>query len=111
MAIKTSKRKTNRGVKYDQNKPRMDLLDPTALVGWAEVMSFGATKYGDHNWRLGIKTSKYIAASYRHLTALNSGETIDPESGKPHAYHLMANAAMLAWTLKNKPELDDRWKS
>ncbi len=33
------------GVKHDGDKPRMDLLDPLALEGLAQVLTFGANKY------------------------------------------------------------------
>lgn len=99
------------GVKFDQDKPRYDLLDPEFLEGVAQVLTFGARKYDAHNWRNGLSTSRLIAASYRHLTALNKGEDIDPETGLSHAYHMACNAQFLAWMIKNKPELDDRWKA
>lgn len=107
MAIKKEKRKG--GVKHDQSKPRMDLLDPTALIELAKVLTEGAIKYDSHNWRGGINISRLVAASYRHLTAFNDGQTCDPESGLPHAAHLMCNAMFMVWTMKNRPDCDDRW--
>ena len=97
------------GLKYDQDKPRMDLLDPDHLEDVARVLSFGARKYAAHNWRNGIAVSRLIAASYRHLGAINRGEDIDPESGLPHTAHLGCCVMFLGWTLANKPEMDDRW--
>lgn len=110
MEKKPSKCKAHSGVKHDQNKPRMDLLDTFALVELSKVLSFGATKYAAHNWRNGIAVSRMIGASYRHLSAFNGGQTIDPETGLSHIAHLMCNAMFILWTLENKPELDDRWK-
>lgn len=98
------------GLKFDSEKPRMDLLDPLFLESVADVLTFGAKKYSPHNWRDGIQVSRLIAAAYRHLGAINRGEDIDPESGKPHTAHLGCCVQFLHWMLAKKPEFDDRWK-
>lgn len=99
-----------KGLKYDSEKPRMDLLDPLFLEDVAKVLTFGANKYAAHNWREGIYYSRLIAAAYRHLGAINRGEDIDPESGLPHTAHLGCCIQFLNWMMRTKPELDDRWK-
>jgi len=98
------------GAKFDTEKPRMDLLDADFLEGVASVLTFGANKYAAHNWRGGIAVSRLIAATYRHLGAINRGEEIDPESGLSHVYHASCCLMFLASMLKNRPDLDDRWK-
>lgn len=103
--------KSSTGLKFDGDKPRMDLLDNSFLEGVASVLTFGANKYAAHNWRGGISSSRLIAAAYRHLGAINDGQDIDEESGLSHSYHLGCCIMFLSWMLKNKPELDDRWKN
>jgi len=98
------------GLKYDQEKPRMDLLDPEFLEGLANVLTFGAQKYAAHNWRSGIALSRCIAAALRHLGAFNRGEDVDPESGYSHLYHAACCLMFIAWTVNHKPEFDDRYK-
>lgn len=98
------------GTKHDSGKPMMDLLDADFLEDMAQVLTFGAGKYDKHNWRKGIAFSRTIAAIYRHLGAINRGEDIDQESGKPHTACIAVNCQFLNWMLKNKPELDDRFK-
>lgn len=98
------------GVKHDQEKPRMDLLDPSFLEETAKVLGFGASKYAAHNWRGGINYSRLIAATYRHLGAINRGEDIDPESGLPHTGHLGCCIMFLNWMMTNRKDLDDRYK-
>lgn len=98
------------GTKYDGDKPRMDLLDPTFTIGVSEVLTFGARKYAPDNWRNGIKFSRLIASLHRHLASIQAGEDIDPESGLPHIYHLGCNVQFLGWMMKNRPDLDDRYK-
>lgn len=98
------------GVKYDQNKVRVDLLDPLALEGLAAVLTFGAQKYASHNWRGGISYSRILAALLRHLFAIMRGEDVDEESGLPHVDHVGCCWMFLSWTMKRRPDLDDRYK-
>jgi hypothetical protein len=74
-------------LKFDNNKPGMDLLPVEAKKAIAEVFDFGAKKYARHNWRAGFDYSRLIAACERHLDAFNDGEDNDPESGKSHLAH------------------------
>ena len=99
------------GRKDDSEKPRMDLLDRFFLEGVASVLTFGAKKYAAHNWRQGISISRLVAAAYRHLGAFNDGEDNDPESGIGHLFHLGCCIMFAAWTLKFRPELDDRYNT
>ena len=98
------------GTKYDDNKPRMDLLDYRWVEGIAQVLTFGAEKYGTHNWRKGIKTSRLFAALLRHMAAHWSGEDLDKESGLPHLDHAGACLMMMVATRRDMPQLDDRYK-
>lgn len=50
---------------------------------------------GAHNWRKGFVWTRLIAAAFRHLKAILQCEDIDPESGEPHAAHLMCCVAFL----------------
>ena len=42
------------GLKYDGGKLRYDLVPVSAIEGDAEVFTYGAEKYGAHNWEKGI---------------------------------------------------------
>jgi hypothetical protein len=98
------------GLKYDQEKLPMDLLDPDALAGLAAVLQFGAKKYAAHNWRGGISYSRLIAALLRHTFAILRGEYIDDESGLPHVDHLGCCWMFLSHMMKRRPDLDDLYK-
>lgn len=98
------------GLKYDNEKPPLALLDPEFLEEVGRVLGFGARKYAADNWRNGISHRRLISAAYRHLGAINKGEDIDPESGLPHTGHLGCCIMFLDWMGKNRPDLDDRWK-
>lgn len=102
--------KMNVGVKNDQDKPRVELLDAEALEGLAAVLTFGAKKYAANNWRNGISNSRLMGALLRHAFAILRGETTDPESGYPHIDHLGCCWMFLSSNMKRRPEQDDLWK-
>lgn len=98
------------GVKHDQGKPRMSLVPQDALLATAEVFTFGAQKYADHNWAKGMRWCRLIDACQRHIAAFLNGEDTDKESGKSHLAHLSCDALMLlGLTIRNKGT-DDRFK-
>jgi len=97
------------GLKYDQEKPRMDLLDADALEGLAAVLAFGAKKYAAHNWRGGISYSRLLGALLRHSFAILRGEYTDSESGLPHVDHIGCCWMFLSWHMKNRKDLNDLW--
>lgn len=99
------------GIKHDQDKPPMHLLDNEYLEGVAKVLGFGATKYAPHNWRAGLAYSRLISAAYRHLGAINSGQDKDDETGLSHAYHLGCCVMFLASMMNHRPDMDDRYKA
>jgi hypothetical protein len=98
------------GVKHDDGKSRMDLLSPVWLEGVGQVLSFGAKKYGDHNWRRGLTLCRLLAAALRHTFKFLAGENLDPESGLPHLHHASACLMMASEMWATRPDMDDRWK-
>lgn len=96
------------GKKFDQIKPRTDLLPIEPLIQASRVFGHGAAKYGAHNWRKGLTTTRLYAALLRHLFAWMAGEDFD-KSGEPHLAHALCELLMLIQTLYDKPELDDRY--
>ena len=96
------------GTKYDQDKPRFDLIPPESLFAIAEVLTFGAQKYGDRNWEKGIRASRLFAAVQRHLWKWWSGRDTDEESGLSHLSHAICGLAMLLTTIQRNSGLDDR---
>ena len=86
------------GKKYDQNKTRMDLVPLSVMESLGQVLTMGAQKYSENSWQnLPDFWKRYKAALLRHLTAIDKGELIDPESGLPHIDHVLCNAAFLSW--------------
>ena len=86
------------GLKYDAGKLRYSLIPPEATRALAEVLTFGARKYAPNSWQtVPNAPERYLDALMRHLEAHRSGELYDPESNLPHVYHLLCNAAFLAY--------------
>lgn len=72
------------GVKYDDRKPRYDLIPVFALDQLAEVYRVGAEKYADRNWEKGMRWGRIFAALMRHLLVYWSGQEFDQETGLRH---------------------------
>lgn len=87
-----------KGRKFDAEKPRWDLLPWKPLNEVAKVLTFGARKYADDNWKKVPRARKrYLAAALRHLAAWGDGERNDPETGLNHLAHAACCVLFLAW--------------
>lgn len=76
------------GKKYDGEKPKMHLLPPKALTEVAKVLTFGAQKYDEENWKkLENLQNRYTSGALRHIFAHSDGEQLDEESGLSHLAH------------------------
>ena len=103
--------KKSEGKKYDGDKLRYDLVPSEAEEAIARVLTQGAKKYGDRNWEEGLDVSRLYAALRRHLAKWWRGQNHDEESGDHELAHVLCNAAMLYWTVQNRPERDNRPKA
>ena len=88
--VKNSQTATTGGRKFDGGKPRFGLIPPNALLEVVDVLTYGAQKYDDENWKK-VPDSKrrYFDAAQRHLWAWKSGEQNDQETGKNHLAHAL----------------------
>ena len=77
----------SKGVKFDGGKLRMELIPPEIMEAQAKVLSFGAQKYPERNWELGMDWSRVFGACMRHMWAWWGGEDKDPETGFSHLAH------------------------
>jgi hypothetical protein len=100
---KEEKEKEEEGIKYDTEKPKMNLLPPKAVIEVAKVLTFGAEKYDAENWRkLDNLQSRYTAGALRHIFAHMDGEQLDPETELSHLAH-----ALCCLLFKLEIELED----
>lgn len=92
------KAQKEKGVKFDEEKPRWDLLPFREVGQVVDVLTMGAIKYSDDNWKNvpGAKR-RYIAAAMRHIVARLGGEIRDPESGVNHFAHAICCLLFLLW--------------
>ena len=98
------------GKKNDSNKPRVELIPIEFTIGTAKALTYGANKYGDHNFREGIDYARLLSAAKRHLELEIAGIEIDDDSGNEHWMNVAASIAMYAFMKRNRPDLDTRYK-
>lgn len=99
---------SHESIKNDRkdNKVMMELLPWPELEEIAKVYTAGARKYGPHNWEnLPDGYERYKGDMLRHLTEVEKGNDIDPETGCLHAAQVAWNAiAMLHFKMKEIPD-------
>lgn len=98
----------DKGLRFNEGKPRYDLVPAYAQEQYVKVLTKGSEKYADRNWEHGMRWSKVLASLKRHLAAFEQGEDFDKETGCLHVAHLMTNAAFLTEYYKIYPQGDDR---
>lgn len=75
----------------------------------AEAMTFGADKYGAHNYRLGMDHGRLFSACMRHVVAVLGGDDMDNDSGLAHLAHAGASLLMLLDGVIGGHGLDTRY--
>lgn len=90
--------------KADAGKPRLTLVPRRIIWGIAAVREFGTLKYKDpNNWKR-VESERYRDAMFRHmLRYLDDIDGVDDESGLPHLWHSVTNAAFLIEREGNRP--------
>jgi len=89
----------SKGIKYDEGKLRYDLMPPHAFQEVVKVLTHGAKKYDDENWRLVPEyRRRYYAAMMRHVEPWRMGKDID-ESG---CHHIACAIASLLFILERE---------
>lgn len=93
-------------------KAPLRLVPPALTIATAPVMALGAKKYGPYNWReKPVRFTVYLEAMLRHIYAILDGQTLDPESGRPHVAHVAACAGILLDADPLGQLVDDRFTS
>lgn len=87
---------TEKGVKLDEGKPRLDLVlgdFADALWSVGDVGTYGANKYTDKGWQeVSNGIERYSNAMLRHYLNYRKGIELDSESGLSHLSHMAWNA-------------------
>lgn len=99
------------GLKYDEEKNRLELIHPLFIEATASILTFGAKKYAAWNWYKGITYSRCFGALLRHLFAWWRHEDVDADTGKSHLWHASCELMFLiTFEAESRKELDDRPK-
>ena len=96
--------------RHNTGKRRYHLIDYKVLGTMVEALEFGAKKYSPNNWKKGLPTEEIFDSIMRHLTALQTGEELDPESKAHHTGHILCNAMFMAYMYQSKREFIS-WES
>jgi hypothetical protein len=98
--------------RLNKGKPQYHYIPLHALDGAVKVFEFGATKYNPFNYKRGqgLPDVSFIDSCLRHISAYNSGENLDPESGLHHIDHAIVNLIMLRDIQKIGKGKDYRFK-
>jgi hypothetical protein len=98
----------NKALKYDSEKPRLELLPARPLIEIAKVLTQGAQKYADYDWEKGVEWGRTYGSIQRHLLSWHAGEDLDPESNLSHLAHAACQLLFLIEFLETHRELDNR---
>jgi hypothetical protein len=78
-----------------EGKGRYDLIPPKPLKRLALVYEKGANKYGENNWKKGMKVSRVLDSALRHIFLYMEGDDVED--------HL----AQAAWNIFAALEFDE----
>lgn len=101
--------------KYNEGKPRLDLIRPEFSMALGDVLGYGAEKYGEKKGEIpnylrgeGLNYSDLIGSLERHIAEFKMGVKQDHESGRHPLVHAAANVMfLLTYELTNSGK-DDR---
>ena len=101
--------------KYDEDKPRLDLIRPEFLIEIGKALEFGQKKYNEQVGETpnylkgrGFYYTRLIASTLRHFTSWCSGVQIDNESGINHLILAAVNIMFLFTYDISNNGIDDR---
>ena len=65
--------------KFDGEKIRLDLVEPSLIEAIGKIRTYGVKKYTDEQSWKKVEKQRYIAAAMRHFEAYRKGEINDAE--------------------------------
>ena len=99
---------TGKGLKADDGKIRFDLIDAEVNEELAKVLTFGAEKYAEENWRKGINFKRLIAAAKRHLNEIEKNNDLDVSTLAKENAHRAKRRWDIQEAIKKARELEDK---
>lgn len=92
----------DKALRYNEGKPRLGLIPPQIIEGIGHVLTFGAKKYDDNNWKKGLSDENCLSSCLRHIMKFQRGEVYDDESGIHHLAHAACNLAFILYFHEQK---------
>lgn len=93
----------SKGIKYDNEKIKWNLLPIEVMRDVVKILMFGAKKYKPNNWKYVEPWDiRYYNAAKRHLNDWWLGEKNDDETGLNHLAHAICCLIFLLWDDKHK---------
>jgi len=83
-------------MRANNGKAQYSMLDLGCLKPCVEVLEYGANKYARNNWKKGMPISSILDSLMRHISDLQTGKSVDDESGLSIIGHIQCNALFLA---------------
>ena len=106
------------GRKNDSDKARLDLIPPELLFAVADILAYGARKYSERNWEMGMSWGRVFGALMRHMWAWWGGvgpttksflfSGADDETERSHLWHAGCCIAFLIAYEERGIGTDDR---
>ena len=99
------------GYRYNEGKLRWRNIPLFFIRGLVKVGQFGESKYDTYNFLKGLSVTDSLDSLFRHLDSFQDphASDFDHESKCNHLFHVAWNALLAAYTLRYKPEFDDRF--
>jgi len=89
-----------KAIRYNKGKPRIGLVPPELMVEVAKVLTFGAEKYEENNWKKGIPCKCFVDSALRHFFKF-----IANHKDEDHESAFYWNIMCCIWTHENIPEM------
>jgi hypothetical protein len=91
-------------MKFNEGKPKVRLVYPSAIYEMAKVREYGFNKHGSLNGWMTTPSEDHYDACMRHVLAAAHGEQYDKDSGLKHLSHAMCNLMFLIEEENRKEE-------
>lgn len=101
------------GIKFDDDpeKLRWDLMPWREAEQVVEILTIGAIKYADDNWKhIPNLRRRCFSAAMRHFIKWFLGKRFDKETGKNHLAHALCCIMFLLWKDNQKDEPNENPK-
>ena len=106
---KSEKTMLEQNMKLKLTKTKWHLLDTEFIKDIAEVLTFGANKYSEDNWKnIDDAYNVYYDALMRHITEWKLNGALDEDDNKSHLVHAACNLMFLYYFDKETEDVGSK---